>query len=153
MFDQVQLQPEKIHLREFRILRGQIASPADLKMKYIKSYRSDVGFEMAFNLEKSLVKADIQIKAQTDSAGKNKEEAEGFFHIAFFFEVDNMSELAIETKPKHLEIHPGLANAIASISYSTARGIILTRFQGTALREFILPVIDPNSLLKNGATI
>ena len=85
-------------------------------MKYIKSYRSDVGFEMAFNLEKHLVKADIQIKAQTDSAGKNKEEAEGFFHIAFFFEVDNMAELAIETKPKHLEIHSGLANAIASIS-------------------------------------
>jgi hypothetical protein len=64
-----------------------------------------------------------------------------------------MAELAIETKPKHLEIHSGLANAIASISYSTARGIILSRFQGTALREFILPVIDPNSLLKNGATI
>lgn len=150
MFEQVQLQPEKIHFREFRILRGQVTSPADLKVKQINGYRSDVGFEMAFNLEKHLIKADIQIKAQTESGGKNKEEADGFFHIAFFFEVENMEDLAVETMPKHLEIHPGLANAIASISYSTARGIILTRFQGTALREFILPVVDPNTLLKNG---
>jgi len=40
-----------------------------------------------------------------------------------------------------------LANAIASISYSTARGIIVSRFQGTALCDFILPVISPNDLL------
>jgi len=149
MLDQISLQPEKIHLREFRILRGQINSPADFKMKQIKRYLSDVGFEMAFNLDKNMVKADIQIKAQTESSGKNKEEADGFFHIAFFFEIENIAELAKETQAKRIEIHPSLANAIASISYSTARGIILTRFQGTALCDFILPVINPNSLFKN----
>ncbi|MEZ4942833.1 MAG: hypothetical protein R3D58_18325 [Saprospiraceae bacterium] len=151
MFDQIALQPEKIHLREFQILSGQVHSPADFKMKAINGYLSDVGFEMAFNLKKKWIKADIQIKAQTDSAGKNKEEADGFFHIAFFYEVENLDDLAKETDPNVLQIHPGLANAIASISYSTARGIILTRFQGTALRGFILPVIDPNGLVKNGA--
>ncbi len=148
MFEPNALQPEKIHLVEFRILQGQINSPIDFKLKHIQSYRSDVGFDMAFNLAKKLVKADIQINVETESSGKNKAEAKGFFHIAFFFTVDNMEGLAIETDSKHLEIHPGLANAIASITYSTARGIILSRFQGTALCDFILPVIDPNTLLK-----
>lgn len=105
---------------------------------------------MAFNLPKKLIKADIQVKAKTNSLEKNKEEAEGFFHIAFFFEVDNIDELIRSNDIDLLDIHSNLANAIDSISYSTARGILLTRFQGTALHDFILPVINPNDLLEHG---
>ena len=152
MFDDIVLQPEKIHIREFKIIRGSVNSPTDFKSKRISTYRSDVGFDMAFNLDKNLIKAEIQINAATVSGGKNKEEADGFFHIAFFFEVDDLQELAKQTESNDLEIHPGLANAIASITYSTARGIIITRFQGTALCDFILPVISPNVLLRNGST-
>ncbi|MNY64312.1 hypothetical protein D3C86_2014030 [compost metagenome] len=49
-----------------------------------------------------------------------------------------------------ITIHPALGNALASITYSTSRGILMTRFQGTVLSDFILPVIDPNSLLEKG---
>ena len=148
MIDKAALVPEKIHLTEFRILKGQISSPVDFKIKRILTYRSDIGFDMAFNLVKKLIKADIQIKVQTESDGKNKEEADGFFHIAFFFTVENLGELTQESHIGIIEVHPGLANAIASITYSTARGVILSRFQGTALCDFILPVINPNTLLK-----
>jgi hypothetical protein len=41
----------------------------------------------------------------------------------------------------------GLGNALASITYSTTRGILMTGFQGTALCNFILPVKDPDELL------
>jgi hypothetical protein len=48
-------------------------------------------------------------------------------------------------------LHPSLGNALASITYSTSRGILMTRFQGTALSDFILPVINPNNLLEKGS--
>ena len=135
-------------MTEFRILKGQVSSPVDFKTKRIRTYRSDVGFDMAFNLAKKVVKSDIQIKVNTESNSKNTEEAEGYFHIAFFFYVENLEMLTQELKAGITEIHPGLANAIVSITYSTARGVILSRFQGTALCDFILPVINPNTLLK-----
>lgn len=148
MLENVLPNPEKIHLREFKILQGQVNSPLEFKPNHILGYKSDVGFEMAFNLKTRMIKGDIQIKVCTDSGGKNKEESDGFFQIVFFFEIEEMEQLVKEVSSKNVEIHPGLANAISSISYSTSRGILLTRFQGTALRDFILPVINPNSLLK-----
>jgi hypothetical protein len=148
MFENVPLDPNKIHLHEFRILQGQVNSPLEFKPNSIVGYKSDVGFEMAFNLDSGVIKSNIQIKVCTDSGGKNKVESDGFFQIVFFFRIEDLESMAKEISKDELEVHPGLANAISSISYSTARGILLTRFQGTALREFILPVIDPNSLLK-----
>jgi hypothetical protein len=147
MRSNAQIKPEMIHFREFKIVRGQINSPDNFKPKHIKGYHSEVAFDMAFRMDKHLIKAEIQINALTNSAGKNAEEAEGFFHIVFFLEVDNLEDLAELGSDKRMQIHPALANAVASISYSTARGIMLSRFQGTALSGFILPVIDPNALL------
>ena len=95
MFDNTPLKPEKIHVREFKILKRQINSPLSFKTKYITYYKSDVGFEMAFDLEKGFVKADIQANAATISTSKNKEEADSFFHIAFFFEIEDIDEHVI----------------------------------------------------------
>lgn len=67
----------------------------------------------------------------------------------YLIKVDNLEELApLNKNQAAVELHSTLANAVASISYSTSRGILLTRLQGTALQKFILPVIDPMSLLK-----
>lgn len=140
--------PEKIHLKEFKIIKGQIDSPEDIKVKHINSFHSEVSFDMAFNLKDKMIRSDIQVSVLSNSNSKNKEEANTFFHIVYFFAVENLPELVQETKPQHVEVNPGLANAIASISYSTTRGILLTRLQGTAFRDFILPVINPNGLLK-----
>ena len=74
MANQTQLRPEQIHLKEFRIIKGQINSPENIKLKRIKSFRSEVGLDIAFHLEKRAIKADIQVSAATESDGKNKEE-------------------------------------------------------------------------------
>jgi hypothetical protein len=43
---------------------------------------------------------------------------------------------------------PVLANSIAAISYSTSRGVLLMQIKGSALEKLILPIINPNELLK-----
>lgn len=143
------LQPDKIHLIDFKIIKGQIESPVGFDPIKRKGHAFQVNFDMGFNLEDKLVKADFIVDITTESEEGQEEEARGMFHFVYVFQVENLEELAMPGKKKEeIQIDGDLANTMASISYSTSRGILITRFQGTALEHFILPVIDPNKLLE-----
>ena len=144
------LNPQKIQIVEFRIVRGHVECPFEFQTTAIEAYQSEADFDMAFNQEKKLVKADLKINIATMSQGQVFSEAKSDFHIAFLYFVENMEELLEVGADMKANVDAGLANAIASITYSTSRGILMTRLQGTALKDFILPVIPPNSLLKEG---
>ena len=141
------LKPDKIHIVSFKITKGQIESPFGFDQEKIEDFSFEISFDMAFNLEEKLVKADFNVEIKTKSGQGQDEEASGLFSFVFIYEIENINELTIEKQDK-IEIRGGLGNALASITYSTSRGILMTRFQGTELENFILPVIDPNSLLE-----
>ena len=96
-------------------------------------------------------KADFSVNVETKSKEAYIEEAIGAFSFVYVFYVDNIEELTTLEKDLTVTLHPSLGNALASITYSTSRGILMTRFQGTALSDFILPVINPNNLLEKGS--
>lgn len=144
------LDPQKIQIIEFRIVRGHVECPFEFQTSAIEAYHSEADFDMAFNQEKKLVKADLKINIVTLSQGQVFSEAKSDFHIVFLYHVENMEELLEVGADLKANVDAGLANAIASITYSTTRGILMTRLQGTALKDFILPVVPPNSLLKEG---
>jgi len=102
---------------------------------------------LGFNLEDTLVKADFKVEIAMKSEGENEEESKGTFHFVYIFHVENLEELAIPDKNYQIELNGGLGNALASITYSTTRGILFARLKGTSLENFVLPVIDPNNLL------
>ncbi|KGO91735.1 hypothetical protein [Flavobacterium subsaxonicum] len=141
------LQPEKIQIATFKITKGQINSPFEFESSKVEGHNYSVELDLGFNLQDKLVKADFSVAVETKSNGANAEEATGAFTFAYVFHIDNIEELTAMEKEEIVVLHPSLGNAIASITYSTSRGILLTRFQGTALNKFILPVIDPNELL------
>ena len=85
---------------------------------------------------------------ETKSEKQDGEEAIGAFSFVFVFHVDNIEELTKLEEDNTVTISPALGNALAAITYSTSRGILMTRFQGTALNNFILPVINPNKLIE-----
>lgn len=144
------LKPEKIEIVDFKIIKGQINSPFDFEIEKAEGHTFNVDFELGFNLDDKLIKASFSINVETKSKQKNVEEATGFFSFDYVFYVDNIEELTKLEKDEVVSLHPALGNALASITYSTSRGILMTRFQGTALRNFILPVINPNDLLEKG---
>jgi len=115
----------------------------------VDGYESDISFDMSFNLEENLAKADFKVKVETKSSNGQGQETKGAFHLVFVYRIENLMELVntIDKKEEFLDVNPDLSNALASVTYSTARGILMTRFQGTMLSDFILPVIDPNSIL------
>ena len=145
----VKVIPDKIHLQSFKILSAEMKSPYFFDAEKIERFETNTEFDLAFNFDDCMVKSDIKIMVNSISEeNTNEEEASANFHLAFIFYVENFKDLAVVVKDDTLELKGGLANALASIVYSTTRGILMTRFQGTALADFILPVIDPNALIE-----
>lgn len=146
------LKPEEISIENFKIIEGQINSPFEFNNDLIKSHKFEVSLKLAFNIDDKLAMADFTVEIETQSDG-NKEEARGFFHFIFLYRITNLEELVTlqesegESDESSAICHASLGNALSSITYSTSRGILMTRFQGTALKDFILPVKDPNDLL------
>lgn len=146
--DKKAIQPEKIIIREFRLVKGQIDSPFDFRISNIKSFDFKVDFNTGFNFTEDLIKADFTIEVTTKSM-EEVQEATCSYHFVFIFHVENLNEHTQTLEDGAIDWNPYLANAIASITYSTSRGILMSRFQGTIMKDFILPVVDPNALLQN----
>ncbi len=149
MSDKNIFDPEKITLIDFKMIKGQVDTPENFDISKVKGHQLDNSLQLGFNLEEKLAKADFTVSVQTNSKGKNESEATGNFHLIFIYRIENLEELAIPAKNSRLVLNSGLSNALSSVSYSTSRGILLIRLQGTALQNFVLPIINPNKLLRN----
>ena len=63
------------------------------------------------------------------------------------FEVENFADF-INEENGDVNLPEILSNSLNSITLSTVRGLMFSGFKGTFLHNAILPVIDPNSLIK-----
>lgn len=149
MSDKNIFKPEKITLIDFKMIKGQVDTPENFDSGKIKGHQLDNSLQLGFNLEDKLAKTDFTISIKTDSRGKNENEATGNFHLIFIYSIENIEELAIPGKNNQLNLNPDLANALSSVTYSTSRGVLLIKLQGTALQNFVLPIINPNKLLRS----
>lgn len=149
MQDKTIFDPDKIALIDFKMIKGHAETSENFDISKIAGHQLDNSLQLGFNLDDKLAKADFTVSVKTDSKGENESEATGNFHLIFIYRIENLEELAILEKNKRLNLNSGLANALSSVTYSTSRGILLTRLQGTALQNFILPIINPNKLLHN----
>lgn len=139
--------PSKIHILDFRIISGEINSPFEFDPDVITGYSFDVDYDMSFNLVENLVKADFKVDVMALNEHNIETNAKGSFNFVFIFKIENLDQLTETTEENHVTPDSWLASSLAAITFSTSRGILMTRFQGTALRGFILPVVDPNILL------
>ena len=148
MAKEMQFDPEKMEIKEFKLLKGQVDAPEDFNSSVIKGHQSTTTLELSFNIEEGLVRAIICTDIKTESNGANIQEASGSFHLVYIYRVENIEDWASVNKDGYIICNPLLANALSTSSYSTSRGILLTRLQGTALSEFILPIINPQRLFQ-----
>ncbi len=141
--------PEEIQLIDFGVIKGGIDCPLNHNNSLVLKHDYQVDFSLSYDLKTAEVKTDFDFKVKTISSEKQENEAKGEFHFAFLFKVNNLNELVRKIdESEEMMVSPHFGNALASITYSTSRGILMTRFQGTALSNFILPIVNPNDLLK-----
>jgi len=139
--------PKKLAIADYKLTKEQIDEPEEFDVVHVKGHYVENSFELSFSPKGKLAKADITIDIRTESDGKNELEATALFHLIYIFKVENLDELVSENSSKKVEVDSMLGSSIASIAYSTTRGILLSRLQGKVFQKFILPIINPNDLL------
>jgi hypothetical protein len=149
MSDKTKMQPNYLSIIEFKLLHGYINTPDDFDIENIKGHDVNLELKFGYNLEDKIAKALISIEVTAASNGIEKENAKLNYSLSFLYKVENMEELVFESKGGELKVDSALANALASVTYSTSRGILMTRLQGTAFQSFILPIINPNTLISH----
>jgi hypothetical protein len=145
--------PELLSIIECKMVTGRINSPESFDKNLILSYDLKNNINLGFNRELKLAKIDYTCEIASNSGGKNQQESKANFHFVFYFKIQNLEDLTHLRDEKNIELDPILANTLASLTFSTTRGILLMRLHGTALEEFILPVINPANLLINNQNI
>jgi len=149
MSNNEELRPENIEIVHYRIQSGSLDNPDGFDDSTVTAYVSDASIELGFIPNEQLVRCDFKVQLKTNSEQLKTEEATASFHIYFIFKIKNFNALVqVNEVNNSLKVHPWLSQSVASMTYSTCRGILLTRLQGTAFANFFLPAVAPAVLLE-----
>jgi hypothetical protein len=140
-------QPELIALVNVQLTKFEISASDDFELDAVSGYNVEHSVELGFNVEDKLARVDFTLKVNSTSPDKGAGKASGNFLFVFIYQVENLAELTSIGEGNKLVINGALSSSITSISFSTSRGILLTKCSGTALQNFILPIINPSVLL------
>lgn len=143
--------PEEISIFSVKVYKSNhVASP-----EYLDNPQKPSNIKVRFAQESALNESrqNVRIRLEIVLDGVDDEDKEiglhGEYGIEFQLHVENLSQFLEESENnKSKSIDGKLGPTLLAIVYSTARGIIIERTQATYFNGVILPVIDPNDLLK-----
>jgi hypothetical protein len=135
---------ELLRIDEIVINNAAIENNTELSFLEKDKYYFEINynFSAGINPSQKKVRVIINYNISTFLNSNEKIDINGKFEIAYFFSVENLLNTGEE-----IEINPDLASSLANIAYSTSRGIIYTRCQGTILQKLILPVTSTKRLV------
>lgn len=114
------------------------------KAKY--AFECSYEIEIAVSIELKKLRLTFSCGIETlEKESKTKVDITANFQICFYFLVPNLEELI--GKGPDFEIREDVGVTFSNLSYSTARGIIFTRCQGTPFRFFILPILPTTDII------
>ena len=143
------IKPELIRIFKVQVFKSVIETSPECLDNPIKPGNFRVGFSQnsAFNIELKSVRIRLEIVLEGIDQEEKPIGVSGNFGIEFHIHVDNFEDFIKEDEGVN-KINNLLLGTLLSIAYSTARGIVFDRTQGTHLNGVILPVIDPKVLEK-----
>lgn len=144
------IDPDKIQILQISIYKSNIDASIEfleqgaIPERYAFSFSQNTGFDY----DQNLISIRLNILLNSKDENNKKLELKGEFGIEFQFRVENMKDFAEAKENGNIVFDSILGITMMGIAYSTARGIILQRTEGTLLSGVILPVIDPAELLQ-----
>lgn len=103
-------------------------------------------FEPAINIALNKIRIIFVCNIETKTNNNKKIKIGGKFEISYIFEVEKLANFVMEVG-EVIEIDNELAISLANIAYTTTRGIIYAKCQGTILQSLILPVTSTDALI------
>lgn len=142
--------PEKIHLVNIKTIKGNIDAATDIDINAIATHQFSFELGTGINIEENIIGLHLVVAIEARDKGDNPLKITGSYTHEIVFKVDNLADFlepVIIDGNTTYNIDAGFGSTLASIAYSTIRGIIFTRTQGTSLGSVVLPVIDPKKLM------
>ncbi len=152
MSNQVKVNAEEIHFIDIKTIKGNINGSSSIDSAMIHNHHFEFEFSTGLNIEEQIV--GLQFVVNIDAVDKNEQrlDVKGSYTHELIFKVDQLRNFLEEKKNDQNEteyfIESSLGSVLVSIAYSTIRGIIFVRTQGTSLGTVILPIIDPKKLME-----
>jgi len=147
-----QIEPEKIHLNEVRLLQSHFGTSDQFLTNPVIPNRTNVqiGQNSGIDLKTNAygVKLDIILSALDEKGQEIGLNARYTIHFGFI--VDNLADF-VKVEGTNTDIDIRLGATVIGIAYSTARGIVLERTQGSFFNGAILPVLNPANILTGPA--
>lgn len=149
MSEHIEIVPEKIHLRSIKLLGGNITANEDSSMEKIFGFNVQYGIKDELLFEENTFRFVFSVNLEALNKNEAHMGIRAQYSIEFIFYIENLEHYvsSIDKKKNTIVFHSILPNTLLSIVYSTSRGIILSRTQGTVMEGVILPVIDTKALL------
>jgi len=149
MSENIEIVPEKIHLRSIKLLGGNITANEDSSMEKIFGFNVQYGVKDELAFEENIFRFVFSVNLEALNKNEMPIGVRAQYSIEFIFYIENLAHYisAMDKKKNTIVFNPILPNTLLSIVYSTSRGIILSRTQGTVMEGVILPVIDTKALL------
>lgn len=102
-----------------------------------------VAQKVQHDLDQQLVKVTLQITLSTSN------ELRASLLYDFVYKVENLPDFIVDKNEKTV-FTAQFIGTLLGISYSTMRGIFYQKFKELNIPEILLPVLNPNDLLKMG---
>lgn len=131
----------QIQFKSIELLNGGLHLP-NKPVLSLGNFNFSVSGEFRIDPSQKLIFVIISTEIKTEDNAMTL----GSLSISCIFHLVNFDEVIKNTADGKLEIPPGLAVTLNSISLSTFRGVLFSTFRGTYLHNAILPIIDPKSL-------
>lgn len=142
-------QPIEISFNSVQPLRFSLSEPMnDILEDFIpEKMEIKYRFEFFYSLENNIIEVIIFLRYDYDKY-KNNVLLKSYNLIELIYKYGyNVSDLNKLDMSSDKELIDYIFEVIASVSFSTSRGILLEKTQGSFLQKFILPIVSQSSVL------
>jgi hypothetical protein len=144
------LNPDKIEITDIQIFKASLETSEEYleQPTQVENFNVEIGHEIAHNMEDGMVR--LRLFLAIKGMDESERQVAGLhisYGIEYHFKVGNLQDLIQVKSGDQRVIQLDLAATLFSIAYSTSRGIILGRTQGTLLGGVILPVVNPSKVM------
>lgn len=143
------INPEKINIINIKTKKGNIDAGDDNQLQNIRGYTFNFNVGSGFNQDKNIFGIELSVEIIAMDNSDVPLGPKGAYTIEVLFNVENLQDfIEIKDDANPPLIDGLLVSTLGGIAFSTIRGIIYTRTQGTSLGAVILPVLDPKRLME-----
>jgi hypothetical protein len=141
--------PEKISIQFIKAYKTLVIASEEFLTKPVKPHSIKVNFGQmsAFNFEKKKIRIRIDVILDGLNITGDDIGLHGEFGMEYHLHVKNLQDFVVEEMGQK-KVSGMLGETLMGIVYSTSRGIILEKTQGTYFNGAIIPIISPRDLIE-----